>query len=173
MQSDRTIQAGQHSYTIRFGQNALYLLEEHLTKLKNAGTLQPRKFKHADPKTGASVEMDLPIGVEDLSQLPRRLGTQIGLWAGLEGARRKYKTRSEPFTIDEAGEIIDEAGGFQAVEATVVESFAAAFPQYFPKPEEAVVEEAPKNDQEEPAPTGTRSSKPRSKPASPLTTSGT
>jgi|ERR1044071_2169028 hypothetical protein len=172
MQSDRTIQAGDKSYVIRFGQNALYLLEQELTKLQTQGVLKPRKFSKTDEKTGATIELDLPIDVADLAQLPRRVGAQVGLYAGLEGGRLKYKTRPQPFTVEEAGEIIDAAGGFQNVEAAVIESFKAAFPQYFPEEEksegnssksEGKSETPEKNEKEEPASTGTRSSSRRSK----------
>lgn len=164
MQSDKTITTlDGKTLQIRFGQNALYLLEEHLAKLHQQGVLRSRKFSYTDEKTGNTVELDLAIGVEDLAQLPRRLGCQVGLWAGLEGARKKYKTRTQPYTIEEAGDIIDDCGGFQAIESTVIEAFKAAFPQLFPEDQKQEgTEGAEKNAPPEPAKTGTRRS---SKPA--------
>jgi len=36
---------------------------------------------------------------------------QMLLWAALEAGRMRYKTRSEPFTIEEVGDMLDELGG--------------------------------------------------------------
>lgn len=165
MQSDRTITVGDQTLEIRYGQNGLYLIDQELCRQKNAGVLKPRTYTYTDPKTKKTSELEAPVMLEDLFFLPRRLSTQIGLWAGLESARRKNKTRLNPWTIEEVGDLIDEAGGFQNIEATVVEAFKAAFPQYFPEPEKTEGEPE-KNEPEETPAIGTRSSRKPSKPAS-------
>ena len=93
---ERIFEAGGKTYTIRFTQNALYRLEREL---------------------GRPLAVALrALGVVEV---------QAMLWAGLEGARLKTRSepvcaddaesadrtrRERPFTIDEAGEIIDELG---------------------------------------------------------------
>ncbi len=76
---DRIFTAGDKQYTLRFTQNALYLLEEKLGRVLFS-------------KVGEGI-----------------IDVQTMFWAGLEGARLKYKTREKAFTIFEAGEIIDAA----------------------------------------------------------------
>jgi hypothetical protein len=74
----KTFEAGGKTYAIRFTQNALYRLEKELQ--------------------------------EPLLSLGGRWGViriQTMLWAGLEGARLKNKSRPSAFTIDEVGDIID------------------------------------------------------------------
>lgn len=57
------------------------------------------------------------------------------LWAGLEGARLKEMTRLQPYTIDEVGDLLDEAGGPQVFWAEgsengnlLLEAWQSAFP---------------------------------------------
>ena len=79
------------TYGLRFTSNALFKLEE---------------------KSGRSVpEMLVAFnegrcGVRDI---------QLMFWAALEGHRLKSKPRSSPYTVEEAGDIIDDAGGFREV----------------------------------------------------------
>lgn len=101
---ERTFEAGGKSYTIRFTQNALYKLEKQL---------------------GLSI-MGLKMGP---------LVLQTMMWAGLEGARLKHPGRYKPgdippligiFTIEEAGDIIDEMGGLAKATPTILEAWTAA-----------------------------------------------
>jgi len=112
---ERIFEAGGKTYTIRFTQNALYRLEREL---------------------GRPLAVALrALGVVEV---------QAMLWAGLEGARLKSKReqvcvddaesadrtrRSRPFTIDEAGEIIDELGGAAAAAPIIVDAWRAAMPR--------------------------------------------
>lgn len=130
MFSDRTIQAGEKTYPVRFGHNALYLLEEYLMKLHREGVLQRRKFITKDEATGKSVETEWPISAFDLGQLPRHMNVQVGLWVALEGGRRKQKTRLEPFTLEEAADILDN-GNFDDIERIIGEMYRSAFPEIF------------------------------------------
>ncbi|MGA9723305.1 MAG: hypothetical protein WBQ86_12685 [Candidatus Binatus sp.] len=96
---ERTFEAGAETYEIRFTQNALYKLEEKLgTPLMLIGQL----------KVGPVI-------------------LQTMLWAGLEGARLKHKPPlRKAFTIEEAGDIIDELGGLPEATPIVLEAWQNA-----------------------------------------------
>lgn len=76
------------------------------------------------------------------------------LWAGLEGARLKHKTRQIAYTVDEVGDLIDEEGGIVAfwdkdgdnVKA-LMDAFQSAFPvkQRAPEPGETPADGAEGN----------------------------
>jgi hypothetical protein len=112
---ERIFEAGGRTYTLRFTQNALYRLEKELARplfvaLKSFGLVE----------------------------------VQAMLWAGLEGARLKRRTaprdsiergerrdrdgREHPFTLDEAGEIIDQLGGAAAAMPIIMDAWRAAMP---------------------------------------------
>jgi len=110
---ERTFEAGGKTYTIRFTQNALYRLEKELGR----------------PLLAALQS----LGVVEV---------QAMMWAGLEGARLKGRAENCPtdetagqagrarrFTIDEAGEIIDELGGAAAAAPIIVDAWRAAMPR--------------------------------------------
>src|SRR6185295_17816838 len=61
-----------------------------------------------EKETGLSTER---IGLMLLTGRAGYQMMQIILWAGLEAARVRMKTRREPFTIDEVGDLLDEEGG--------------------------------------------------------------
>jgi hypothetical protein len=84
---------------LRFTQNALYLLERELKRPLH------------EALTGISVTE-----------------VQAMLWAGLEGARLKSGERMEPYTLYEAGDIIDELGGVARAIPVVMEAWRAAMP---------------------------------------------
>jgi len=110
---ERTFEAGGKTYTIRFTQNALYRLERELGR----------------PLLAALQS----LGVVEV---------QAMMWAGLEGARLKGRAetcstdeaanqaiRARRFTIDEAGEIIDELGGAAAAASIIMDAWRAAMPR--------------------------------------------
>ena len=110
---ERTFEAGGKTYTIRFTQNALYRLEKELG--------------------GPLFTVLQSLGVVEV---------QAMMWAGLEGARLKGRAiygsadeaadqarRARRFTIDEAGEIIDELGGAAAAAPIIVDAWRAAMPR--------------------------------------------
>ncbi len=74
----KTFTAGGNTYELRFTQNALYRLETKLGK----SLLSPA--------------MDWGV-----------VHIQTMLWAGLEGARLKNKSRDVAFTMDEVGDLMD------------------------------------------------------------------
>jgi len=94
---ERSFQAGDHTYTIRFSQNALYKLEK---------------------------EIGQPLALIKLHVGPVVLQTM--LWAGLEGERIKNDPRRKPFTIEQAGEIIDEMGGLGKATPIILDAWQAA-----------------------------------------------
>lgn len=64
-----------------------------------------------------------------------QLSKQIGLgeilallFAGLEGYRRKFKTRLEPITIEEAGDCLTDCGGMPGVQYVIADALAAYLP---------------------------------------------
>jgi hypothetical protein len=99
-------------YPVMFTSNALFRLEKE-TGVATAvlGTLL----------------LHQRAGLRELQQI---------LWAGLEGARLKYGTRPMPFSVDEVGDLIDEAGGALVVwdmDGAIVKAVMDAFQDAFPK----------------------------------------
>lgn len=128
MMSDRTIEIGGKAYTIRFGQYALFLLEQASGK-----------------------------SVEQFGAMPNFSALYLLLYAGLECARLKYRNRVQPWTLLEVGELLEEAGGMAALSASVMDAFFMAFPQQRPAlPQEQP--EKNEQTQPEPDPAGTPSS---------------
>jgi hypothetical protein len=63
------------------------------------------------------------------------LATTIGLtevlslmFAGMEGFRRKFKTRLDPYTIDDAGDALEDCGGIPGVQDPLSRCFTAYWP---------------------------------------------
>lgn len=81
------VTVGTKSLPIIYNSNALFRLEE---------------------KTGlTTLQIGMLLGT-------RRAGfriLQMILWSGLESGRRLEKTRRDPYTIEEVGDLIDEVGG--------------------------------------------------------------
>lgn len=89
---ERRFAVGSREYAIRFTQNALYRLQKQLGR------------PLAEIRNSAG-----PVEIQTM------------LWAGLEGARLKSRDRKEPFTLDEAGDLIDELGGLAAAAEIVAD----------------------------------------------------
>lgn len=127
----KDIQIGDNVYPVLFSANALRRLEE---------------------QTGMSI---MQLGYI----LQQGLGTfnqmHCIVWAGLEGGRIRAKTRPNPFTMDEVGDLIDEAGGpgllwgptglEEKIPNDIIEAWRSAFPQQV-RPELKAVETADPND---------------------------
>lgn len=131
MNADRTIEAGGKTYTIRFGQYAIFLIEQASGK-----------------------------GIETFEAVPRFSVLYLMLYAGLECARQKYRSRPQPWTMPEVGELIDAAGGIEGMQATIMDAWFAAFPEAKARVEAAMKEAGQEKNVEEPAapPTGTTGS---------------
>lgn len=130
------ITIGQKTYTLQYTSNALFKLEK---------------------ETGKSTRM---LGLILASGRGGFADLQIILWAGLEGARIKHQLRAEPFTVEEVGDMLDDAGGNgvvweegHPVAGAVLEAWLTAFP----KPKKREGDDTGKNDQTAASSTGTTS----------------
>jgi len=64
-------------------------------------------------------EMAMDIGMTEILSL---------LYAGMEGYRRKFRTRHEPYTIDDAADVLEDCGGIPGVQDPLSRCFAAYWP---------------------------------------------
>lgn len=87
------------THPVVFSSNALFKLEE---------------------KTGLSTER---VGLMLMTGRAGFQMMQIILWAGLEAARVRLKTRRDAFTIEEVGDLLDEEGGSAVVWAGADDGF--------------------------------------------------
>ncbi len=55
-----------------------------------------------------------------------RLDLHLLIWASLEGFRRKYQSRPNAFTVDEVGDLIDDAGGMEEISTKLLEVLEAS-----------------------------------------------
>lgn len=97
---DRTIDVNGQPLTIRFGPYALFLIEQ---------------------ASGRSIET--------FEGVPNFTAFYLILFAGLECARQKYRSRPQPWTMDEVGELMESAGGMEALSGPVFDAWFAAFPK--------------------------------------------
>lgn len=105
--AERSIEIGGRAYPLVFNTNAAFQLELYL-KQNKLGTL-------------LDFSIDITSGQMGL------LHVQCLFWSSLEGARRKYRTRPSPYTIDEAGDLIDIAD-LEKISEQLSEMFMAAMP---------------------------------------------
>ncbi len=94
---ERTFEVDGKSYALRFSYNALAMLEEQLGRSVSA--------------------LQSAIGVSQVRAM---------LWAGLEGARLKSGKPRAPFTLLQAGDLLDELGIDEATKI-VLGAFNASF----------------------------------------------
>lgn len=144
MNPERSIEIGGRAYPLLFSQNAAFQLELYL-KQNKMGTLADFMSQLLSPQCGP-------------------MHFQIFMWACLEGARRKTNGRFQPYTVDEVGDLIDTAGGLDAITNQLMEALTPAIP----KAEDTDTKNEPAR-----SGTGKRSSRRASTSASPLTNSGT
>jgi hypothetical protein len=145
MNPERTIEIGGRAYPLLFSTNAVYQLELKLRQ-DNMGTLGSFLQRVAAGQAG-------PVELHLL------------LWACMEGGRRKTGFRPIPFTLDEVGDLIDDAGGIVTLASKLSDAVAAASPDS--------KDDNSKNEQSAKSGTGKRSSPRRSARASESTNSGT
>jgi hypothetical protein len=107
MAATHTIEVNGKAFQVRIGWNAVRRIEEAL----------------GEPVQDVGVKM--MAGRSGI----RELG--IIFWAGLETARLKERTRPNPWTIEEVGDLIDEAGSpafFDQIYPKLMVAFSEAFP---------------------------------------------
>lgn len=129
---DRILVAGGIPYLVRFGQNAVFFLEQRLEEQEFAAmhrTQRPRLTAHdINPALGQT-----PLqGLELLKSLPTAQSMHMMLWAALDGGRLKQKVRIEPFTFHEVGDIIDQVDDPDLVTMMVMNAWADAYPNKLP-----------------------------------------
>lgn len=98
---------------------------------RETGVMFTALYAHIGKAAAATTlkkKRDREIRLEQLSQ-------QIGvgevlalLYAGLEGFRRTFKTRLDPMTIDEAGDVMTDCGGMPGVQYVIADALAAYLP---------------------------------------------
>lgn len=129
---DSVIEAGGKTFVVRFSQNALFLLEQHLESMEDDNRRAGHAAKTRIERSGGRDVVVEISGMDLLKELPTNVSMQLLFWAGLEGARLKNRDRAQPYTVYEAGDIIDEVGGIDQIMIPVSRAYALAFPQRFP-----------------------------------------
>lgn len=109
MNPERSVEIAGQAYSIVFSTNAAFQLGTYLRQ--NAlGTMQDFMLR-------------LIRGDSDLVDI------QILLWACLEGGRRRsVNGRPNPYTVDEVGDLIEQAGGLTGVARALLDAVKAASP---------------------------------------------
>lgn len=148
MNPERTIEIAGRAYPLAFTTNATFQLGLYLRQ-NELGTT--KEFVNR-----------LTSGKADMVEI------QLFFWACLEGARRRTRWRNQPFTVDEAGELIDKAGGLESLSTDLVEAITAAAPDA-----KDGTEGSPPKNARPASSTGTRSPGTRRKSASKRKPSGT
>lgn len=93
------------------------------------------------------IELELGMPISSLAVVFMRAAQyrhyHVLLWAALEGARRKYNLRAQPYLMDEVGDLMDDEGGTAAIfndikgpiPTALMEAWGSAFPQKEREPE--------------------------------------
>ncbi len=89
-------------------------LFDHITQAAEAQTLKRKKDRDAKLH-----QLSMQIGLGEILAL---------LFAGLEGYRRKFSTRLDPITLDEAGDVLTDCGGMPGVQYVIADALAAYLP---------------------------------------------
>jgi hypothetical protein len=98
---------------------------------QETGLRLPKLFQHVG-RASLAISKKKPA---DRAQAIDDLALEVGmteilalLLAGLEGFRSKFKTRTLPYTLEEASDILSECGGIPGVQTPLAECFSAYFP---------------------------------------------
>lgn len=129
---------------------------------RETGLRLPKLFQHV----GQASEAIAKKKKKDREAAIAELATQVGmteilalLLAGLEGFRSKFQTRPEPFTLQEASDVLSDCGGIPGVQ----DPLAACFSDYFPSAMGVSVEDASRNGQKKKAGKKSKASRSTSK----------
>lgn len=149
MKADRVLEIGDRTYPIVYSQNAQYALDMYVKENNTESVRWFAEIKGEDDKKSKIVERPdgNPFEFEGKTIIPYfRRGSGADLvdrvislqgsaadihlffWAILEGGRIKHKTKEKAFTVQEVGELIDEAGGLLEVSRQLNEALKAAVP---------------------------------------------
>lgn len=97
---------------------------------QETGLRLPKLFQHVG-RASVAIQKKGKAKAEAIEDLAMEVGmTEILalLLAGLEGFRSKFKTRTLPYTLEEASDILTECGGIPGVQTPLAECFSAYFP---------------------------------------------
>ena len=105
---------------------------------RETGVTFTRLFDHM----GQAAEIQASKGAKkDRDARLNKLSQQIGLgeilallFAGLEGYRRKFTTRLDPTTIDDAADVLTDCGGMPGVQFVIADALAAYLPSVIGRP---------------------------------------
>jgi hypothetical protein len=75
--------------------------------------------KKGKAKAEAIEDLAMEVGMTEILAL---------LLAGLEGFRSKFKTRTQPYTLEEASDCLSDCGGIPGVQDPLAACFSAYFP---------------------------------------------
>lgn len=89
-------------------------LFDHVTQAAEAHSIKKKKDRDARLR-----QLSMEIGLGEILAL---------LFAGLEGYRRKFTTRIDPITLDEAGDVMTDCGGMPGVQYVIADALQAYLP---------------------------------------------
>jgi len=136
MTPDRTVTINGVTYFIRFGRNAIFLLERYLDELeeitrrrtgRSARIVPVKKITETDPGFVEASGLALLAFMSD-DQIAHLL-----FWAGVEGGRLRHRPSMAPITFEAAGNLIDDAGGIPAIRRETLLAYDDAFPNNLPQ----------------------------------------
>lgn len=124
----RSITINGTEYPLRFGQNAMYRLDQRVYQMEDvrvANGAKPRELSMAFKDDASGQFVLIPMqGIQILHKYyPTYMKLQVMLWAALETGRIKSETPKLPFTMDAVGDLIDAAGGLTEVEPELMLAF--------------------------------------------------
>jgi len=97
---------------------------------QETGLRLPKLFEHVG-RASVAVSKKGKAKAEAIDALAMDIGmTEILalLLAGLEGFRSKFKTRSQPYTLEDASDCLSDCGGIPGVQDPLAACFSAYFP---------------------------------------------
>ena len=97
---------------------------------QETGLRLPKLFQHVG-RASVAIGTKGKAKAEAIDALAMEVGmTEILalLLAGLEGFRSKFKTRVQPYTLEEASDVLSDCGGIPGVQDPLAACFSAYFP---------------------------------------------
>ena len=110
---------------------------------QETGLRLPKLFQHVG-RASIAISKKGKAKAEAIDALAMEVGmTEILalLLAGLEGFRSKFKTRTQPYTLEEASDCLTDCGGIPGVQ----DPLAACFSAYFPSAMGVSIEDGQRN----------------------------
>lgn len=98
---------------------------------QETGLRLPKLFEHVGRASVAISKKNKKERAEAIDQMAYSVGmTEVMalLLAGLEGFRSKFKTRTQPYTLEETSDVLSDCGGIPGVQDPLAACFSAYFP---------------------------------------------